>query len=86
MTAWWSTNSPAFETRLARVGISDLYTALQTNPHMYLVGQSWKAAATQNFYAQHRGINVRLVLRATLTYPYPIGSMGVWSVLPPPSP
>jgi hypothetical protein len=81
----WSTNSPAFDTRLARVGISDLYTALETNPHMYLVGPPWKAAATQAFYRQHRGINVRMALRGTLTYPYPIGRMNVWSVLPPPS-
>jgi hypothetical protein len=82
----WSTNSPAFDTRLARVGISDVYTELQTNPHMYLVGQPWKAAATQAFYRQHRGIDVRMVLRGTLTYPDPIGPMGVWSVVPPPSP
>jgi hypothetical protein len=82
----WSTNSPAFEARLDRVGIKDLYNALQTNPHMYLVGQTWKAAAVQAFYRQHRGINVRMILRGTLTYPYPIGKMGVWSVLPPTSP
>ena len=82
----WLTNSPAFRARLARLGISDEYTALRTNPHMYLIGPLWKAAATQNFYREHRGLNVRMIRHGNLKYPDPIGTMQVWSVTAPPAP
>jgi hypothetical protein len=76
----WLTNSPSFRARLARLGISDEYDALRTNPHMYLVGPLWKAAATQNFYREHRGLNVSMTRHGNLRYPDPIGTMQVWSV------
>ena len=76
----WLTNSPSFRARLARLGISDEYTPLRTNPHMYLVGPLWKAAATQNFFREHRGLNVRMIRHGNLRYPDPIGTMQVWSV------
>jgi hypothetical protein len=82
----WLTNSPAFRARLARLGISDEYTSLRTNPHMYLIGPLWKAAATQNFFREHRGLNVRMIRYGNLNYPDPIGTMQVWSVTTPAAP
>src|SRR4029077_19179723 len=34
----WTTNSPLLAERLARLGISDLYSALRARRHVYLVG------------------------------------------------
>ena len=55
----WTTNSPLFTARLARIGIDDLYAALQTNHHVYLVGSSVEAARIALFYRQHRDVEVR---------------------------
>jgi hypothetical protein len=77
----WATNSPAFSARLERQGITDVYTALQTNRHMYVLGPPWKATAIRNFYREHRGINVRVVQVGRVRYPSPVGRTGIWLVL-----
>ena len=82
----WVTNSPAFRARLERMGISDEYTSLRTNPHMYLIGPLWKAGATQSFYREHRDLSVRMIRLGNLIYPDPIGTMQVWSATAPPAP
>jgi hypothetical protein len=55
----WATNSPLYKARLARLGIDDLYTALRTNPHVYLLAVTPEAIRIALFYRQHRGVTVR---------------------------
>ena len=81
----WTTNSPLFTARLARLGIDDLYTALRTNRHVYLVGDSDEARSIALFYRQHRGVTVHFhVVGKTL--PLYFGSQvfypSVWSASP----
>jgi hypothetical protein len=59
----WTTNSPLFTARIARLGIDDLYTALRTNPHVYLIAFQLDAMRIARFYREHHSGRVRLVAR-----------------------
>jgi hypothetical protein len=59
----WSTNSPLFTARLARLGIDDLYSAIQTDPRVYVLAQPERAKRMSDFYRQHR--DARVVLERT---------------------
>lgn len=78
----WATNSPLYTARLARLGIDDLYTALSTNRHVYLLGSQTQATRIAIFYLQHRGSKVRLHLspEAVTGNADAANGLGVWSV------
>jgi hypothetical protein len=79
----WTTNSPLFTARLARIGIDDVYTSLESDPHVYLVGFEKDAARIAEYYRQHRGIQLRFVPRVRglpLFYGSIVGAFNVWSV------
>ena len=78
-----ATNSPLFTARLARSGVSDVYTALQTNPHVHLLASGIEAASIQRFYRQHRHTKVRFIVNTrNLPVLLPTGTWRVtlWSV------
>ena len=78
-----ATNSPWSTARLARSGVSDVYTALQTNPHVHLLASGIEAASIQRFYRQHRHTKVRFIVNTrNLPVLLPTGTWRVtlWSV------
>ena len=81
VTLGWTTNSPLFKARTARLGIDDLYTALRTNRHVYLVADSDEAKWIALFYRQHRGVTVHfhVVGKTPLIFFRPVR---IWSASP----
>jgi hypothetical protein len=79
----WATNSPLFTARLARIGIDDLYTALRTNPHVYLIGFPRDARRISVFYGQHRGVKTGFVAKVRslpIFYGSQVGFVNVYAV------
>jgi hypothetical protein len=71
----WATNSPLFNERLKRIGITDLYRSLVRNPHVYLYGTGTEVRRVALYYKQHRGGTVEFA-RAT---EHTLYGYGVWT-------
>jgi hypothetical protein len=54
----WATNSPLFTARLKRLGITDLYSSLVSDRHMYLLGNADLVTEIEQYYREHRGLDV----------------------------
>jgi hypothetical protein len=79
----WTTNSPLFTARIGRLGIDDLYTALRTNSHVYLLGFPQDGRRIQTYYFQHQQVRTKFTVRLGglhVLYGPLVGSIGVWSV------
>jgi hypothetical protein len=81
----WATNSPLFEARLARLGITNLYGSLATNPHVHLLGVEVEAQGIQLFFFQHRGVREKVTPSVELL-PHQFGATHVtltlWTFTP----
>lgn len=82
----WATNSPLFTARLARAGVTDLYTALKTDPHVHMLGAAFEVGAVQIYYRQHRYATVRFVVSAQhlpVQFNSVVRNLNLWSVASP---
>ena len=56
--------------------MTDLYTALQTNPHVHFLAAKIEVASIQSFYGQHRHAKVRFIAN-TSSLPVQLPT-GIW--------